>query len=316
MIGRASNTGFTFEIIDDAFAQAPPLSKWLMYIAIPILFILTSYGAWLFLWNLYIAIVLGFLCTLISFIIQYKAILLKKKNRFGILPYLYMISLFIPLSLITFFSLHALSIHFNLNERLEEEMLCKATLISEMYTELEDYKELEISKVSDVYYTSVNSNSGYDQLLAQPFNLSVSQNQNLQAGNISAETLFNNHVLSRLDKNFNTLKQDLDIDNVVLELEKDYNWKNSVEALKFHQEQVQILYNIQKEFCENINTDSSSTLLNCQPIFSEKSSDSLLKQWDVARQNYDWKYVGVLILFLLSLMMPIMTSIKPIRRES
>ena len=316
-----SNSSYSYQVLDDAFSVSggsKPYAKWLMFLALLILFLLTSYGAWLFFWSSIIAIVFAFICTIFLFIIQYKAILLKKDNRHGIKPHVYLMSCLIPMIIIAFFSLHALHGIFSIEEKIEEEMLCKSTHLSEMYSELEDFKNDQISKVSDVYYDCVISDSGYHKLLSQPFDLSVRQNQNLQAKNLDPDSVFKNKVVLKIENTFTQLKkkfdlEESDIDNVIFELEKDYSWVAAVTPLKFYRVKERSLYSLQQEFCNYLSTDSTTTLLICSPTISPEVSESLLQQFDVSKQHLNWIFIGLIVILLSSSILPIMTS-EPSRR--
>ena len=291
--------------LDDAFAESPRFSRLLMYGSILILFALTFYGAWLFTWSWVVAVLVALSSTLLLFYLQYKAILVKSENRFVKLPFVHMVFFLIPLSCMSFFSLHGLTLHFNFQDDIEAEMECKASSLTDMISDFDQFYENEMNRVFETYNDAIDNNT---PLPCQPFNLTDDKVQYLK-NKSSDERLerFERQVKNPIDQKINDLRKDLSTEPVQNHLTSDYDWSTIVTTLKSYDVEFDKMMKLQQTVSSIINDSSTCSSLSSNPdaFFYMKS---ITRHWDVSKRGKNWQLMMLLGVLLLCTILPIMTS--------
>ena len=276
-----------------------------MYGSILILFAFTFYGAWLFTWSLIVASLIALSSSLFLFYLQYKAILVKSENRFVNLPFVHMVFFLIPLLCMSFFSLHGLTLHFNFQDDIESEMKCKATRLTEMINDFDQFYEDEMNRVFETYNDAIDNNA---PLSCEPFNLTVQKVQSLK--NLSPEKRldrFDRQVKEPIEKKITELLKDLDTEPVKNHLKSDYDWSTIVTTLKSYDVEHYKMIKLQQTLSSIINDSSTCSSLSSNPdafIYIK----SITRTWDISKRGKNWLLMIVLGVLLLCAIMPIMTS--------
>lgn len=292
--------------LDDAFSEAPRGSRLLMYGSILTLFALTFYGAWLMFWSWVAAILVAISSCFLLFYIQYKAILVKSENRFTRLPFVHMVFFLFPLSCISFFSLHALTLHFNFQEEIKSELDCKALHLTEMIDEFAQFEEDEMNRVWEVYNNSLDNNTSA-VLLCQPFNLDDGRIHNLKSSLNTREVYFEKHIRKAIESELDKIRKDLDTEYVIDLLSSDYDWSTIVTTLRSYDDELDTMIKLQLKLLSIINASSACTSLASNSD-TFVNMGSLTRQWDVSKKRKDWKLILSLGVILLCTIMPIMKS--------
>lgn len=291
--------------LDDAFAESPRFSRLLMYGSILILFALTFYGAWLFTWSWVVAVLAALSSTLLLFYLQYKAILVKEENRNKKVPFVHMVFFLIPLSCMSFFSLHGLTLHFNFQDAIEAEMKCKASSLTDMINDFDQFYENEMNRVFETYNDAIDNNT---PLPCQPFNLTDDKVQYLK-NKSSDERLerFDRQVKNPIDQKINDLRKDLSTEPVQNHLKSDYDWSTIVTTLKSYDFEFDKMMKLQQTVSSIINDSSTCSSLSLNPdafIYLK----SITRHWDVSKRGKNWQLMMLLGVLLLCTILPIMTS--------
>jgi len=205
----------------------------------------------------------------------------------------------------SFFSLHGLTLHFNFQDDIEDEMKCKAASLTDMINDFDQFYENEMNHVFETYNDAIDNNT---PLPCQPFNLTDDKVQYLKNKSFDERLeRFDRQVKNPIDQKINDLRKDLLTENVQNHLKSDYDWSTIVTTLKSYDFEFDKMMKLQQTVSSIINDSSTCSSLSSNPdafIYLK----SLTQHWDISKRGKNWQIMMLLGVLLLFTILPIMTS--------